>query len=58
MMKYFSTKQYTKLNSSLPNFNSQEIDGILYFTIVGVQGKQRWKTDGVDTVLVASVRQK
>ena len=56
MMKHLTTKQYTKLNSSLPNCNSYEIDGILYFTIdLGVQGKQCWKTDGVNTVLIASI---
>ena len=55
-MKDLTTKQYTKLNSSLPYFNSQEINGILYFTIdLGIKGKQCWKTDGVNTVLVTTV---
>jgi len=36
--------------------NDQEIDGILYFTVdLGIKGKQKWKTDGVNTVFVANV---
>ena len=55
-MKSFSTRQNTQPEFGLTNFDAQEINGVLYFTIdLGVKGKQRWKTDGKNTVFVTNI---
>ena len=55
MVTYQAT-QYTKPNFGWHNFDAQEVDGVLYFTVdLGSKGKQRWKSDGISTVFVASI---
>ncbi|MGV2831828.1 hypothetical protein [Myxosarcina sp. GI1(2024)] len=55
-MKYSQRTQLTQLNSQLFHFDAEEISGVLYFTIdLGTKGKQRWKTDGKNTVFVADI---
>ncbi len=55
-MKYSPTRQNTQLNNELLDFNAQEVNGVLYFTVnFGTKGKQRWKTDGKNTVFVTNV---
>lgn len=57
-MNFFQTYQKTQLNLALQHFNSLKVNGILYFIIdLGVQGKQRWKTDGTaqGTVFIANI---
>lgn len=45
--------QKTKLDFGLPSFEAKAKAGVLYFTIDrGIKGKQYWKTDGKNTVLV------
>lgn len=55
-MKYYHSQQNTKFDVGLSNVSGQEIDGFLYFTIdLGIRGQQLWKTDGINTVLVAKI---
>ena len=55
-MKSYLTRQDTQLNLELLDFDAQEINGVLYFTVnLRTKGKQRWKTDGKNTVLVTNI---
>ncbi|WP_019508804.1 hypothetical protein [Pleurocapsa sp. PCC 7319] len=57
-MNFSQTNQISQLNLALQNFNSLKVEGIFYFVVdLGIQGKQRWKTDGTakGTVFVANI---
>ena len=54
-MNNVRAKQNTQLNFASPHVDTQVIDGILYFTVVSINRKQKWKTDGTRTIFVANV---
>ncbi len=55
-MKSSPTRQDTQLSVELVDFDAQEVNGVLYFTVnFGTKCKQRWKTDGKNTAFVTNI---